>query len=252
MPPSYESALSSHDSESITIRERDVATEVMDELAFPAAMYYLWTGTRPTEGETRLLDAMLTSMLSYGKTGSAIAGRMAATAEPAAIQTAIASGVLCVGSKFGGTMQNCAEDLQRLVAASDTDTAVTTYVDEHADTGTPISGLGHPYLHPIDPRAERLFSIAEAESIADEHVRVMRQIREAAVSSYGTDLPINVSGAIGAIGSDMGLSPPATRAIAAVSRAAGVAGEALEERERPLALDIIQHVDEHTTNPSEE
>lgn len=252
MSPSFESELSSHDSNSIAIRDRDVATEVMDELAFPAAMYYLWTGEQPSEGEERVLDSMLTSMLSYGKTGSAIAGRMTAASEPTAIQTAIASGVLCVGDRFGGTMQNCAADLQRLAAAADQDAAVTEFVDDHIENGAPINGLGHPYLVPVDPRAERLFSIAEAESIADEHVRLLRAVRDEAESNLGKDIPINVSGAIGAIGSDMGLSPAATRAIAAVSRAAGVAGEALEEQDLPMALDVIEHVDENTTKPGED
>lgn len=249
MPPTFESALSSHDTDSVAIRDRTVATEVMDELSFPAAMYYLWTGTCPSAGEERLLDAMLTSMLSYGKTGSAIACRMVAATEPTAIQAAIASSVLCVGSRFGGTMQNCAEDLTRLAGAPDSDQAVRAFVAEHLANGDPINGLGHPYLHPVDPRAQRLFAIAESEAISGEHVEIVHELRDEVQSEIDRDIPINLSGAMAAVATDMGLSPPEARAIAAVSKAAGGAGEALEEQERPMALDIIEYVDGHTATP---
>lgn len=247
--PQYESDLSTHDESTITVRDRDLADEVMDELPFAAALYYLWTGEVPTEGEQRLVDAVLTSLMVHGKTPSAVAARMTTLSEPDAVQAAIASGILGVGSQFIGTMQGCSAALQELAAVEDTDAAIEELVADHLDRGEPFAGIGHPHLDPVDPRAERLFAIAEEEGIAGEHVALLRAVRDAFEAETGTDLPINVTGAIAATTADLGLSPTAARALAVVSRAAGVAGEVLEEQERPIAADVWQHVDRNTGRP---
>lgn len=249
MPPTYESALSTHDHESITVRDRDLATEVMDELPFAAGLYHLWTGELPTDGERRLVDAILLSLMVHGKTPSAIAGRMTALSEPNAVQAAIASGVLGVGSRLIGTMQECSADLHGLAAAADTDAAVGELVGNYRRRGDRFPGIGHPHLEPVDPRAERLFAVAEAEGIAGEHVEALRRVRDAFEAETGRSLPINVTGAIAATTADLGLSPTAARALAVVSRATGVAAEVLEEQERPIAADVWQHVDRNTSAP---
>jgi citrate synthase len=252
MDPTFESALSSHDEESITVRERDLATEVMDELSFAAALTYLWTGDVPDAGEERLVDAVLTSLMVHGKTPSAIAARMTALSEPDAVQAAVASGIAGVGSQFIGTMQGCSESLHDLADAEDTEAAVEALVADHRERGEPFAGIGHPHLDPVDPRAERLFAIAEEEGVAGEHVALLRQVRDAFEAETGLDLPINVTGAIAATTADLGLSPTAARALATVSRAAGVAGEVLEEHERPMAADVWQFVDRNTVPPEED
>jgi citrate synthase len=251
MPPTFESALSTHDGESITLRDRDLATEVMDEMEFAATLYYLWTGEVPTEGERRLVDAVLTSLICHGRTGPAIAARMTALGEPGAIQAAISSGVLGVGSRFEGTMQDCSEDLHGLAAASDTEQAVAGLVADYGRRDDRFPGVGHPYLSPVDPRAQCLLKIAEEEGIADEHVDLLRAVRDAFEVETGRDPPINVTGAIAAVTADLGLTPPAARALGVVSRAAGVAGEVLEEYDRPMALDIVEYVDENTVPPDD-
>lgn len=251
MAPEFESALSTHDEESITVRQRDLATEVMDELSFAAALYYLWTGDVPTEGEERLVDAVLTSLMVHGKTPSAVAARMTALSEPDAVQAAIASGVLGVGSQFIGTMQECSAALHELAAADDADAAVEELVVDYQRRGERFAGIGHPHLDPVDPRAETLFEIATAEDIAGEHVDLLFRVRDAFEAETGRDLPVNVTGAIAAVTADLGLSPTAARALAVVSRAAGVAGEVLEEQDRPIATDVWQTVDRNTVPPED-
>lgn len=246
MAHTYESALSTHDHESITVRDRDLASEVMDDLPFAAALYYLWTGDVPTDGERRLVDAILVSLMVHGKTPSAIASRLTALSEPNAVQAAIASGILGVGSRLIGTMQECSTDLHAVVDADGTDDAIQELVEEYQRRGDRFPGIGHPHLEPVDPRAERLFEIAEAEGIAGEHVAALRAIRDAFETETGRSLPINVTGAIAGTSADLGLSPTAARALAVVSRATGVAAEVLEEQDRPIAADIWQHVDGNT------
>ncbi|MEF8870834.1 MAG: citryl-CoA lyase [Haloarculaceae archaeon] len=247
----FESALSSHDERSISVREKDLTDEVMDEMGVAAALYYLWTGVEPTDGQRRLVDAMLTSLMVHGKTPSAIAGRLTQMSAPEAPQAAIASGILGVGDRFIGSMLECAEQLDELVAADDTEAAVATLVADSRATETAFPGLGHPHLQPVDPRAERLFDIAAEEDIAGEHTAMLRVVQSAFEDEVGSSLPINVTGAIAALTADIGLSPTAARGLAVISRAIGVTGEVLEEQENPIGPDIWAAVDEQTTSPDE-
>ncbi|WP_254838515.1 citryl-CoA lyase [Natronomonas marina] len=247
----FETALSSHDERSISVREKDLSTEVMGEMEFTAALYYLWTGDVPTAGERRLLDAVLSSLMVHGTTPSAIASRLTAMSEPDAVQAAIASGILGVGSQFIGTMKNCSEELQAVVKAEDGDAAITELVAEYQRDGTPFPGIGHPHLEPVDPRAERLFELADTEGVAGDHVDAVRDVREAFENATGEALPINATGAIAAVTSDLGMSPTAARGLAVISRATGVTGEVLEEQENPMAVDIWQYVDGNTEPPAD-
>lgn len=241
----FESTLSTHDDESITVREKDLATEVMGELPFPGALYYLWTGEEPTPGEQRVVDAILAALMVHGTTPSDIAGRMTALTEPDAMQAAVASGILGVGSRYIGTMQNCAEELQAISDAETREEAVANLVAEYRERGEAFPGIGHPHLT-TDSRAHRLFGIAESEGVAGEHVDILHDVQARFEAETGRDLPVNVTGAIAALASDIGLSPPAARGLAVISRATGVTATVLEEKENPIATDIWQAVDEQT------
>lgn len=251
MDRQFESALSTHDERSISVREKDLADEVMSEMDVTSALYYLWTGREPTDGQHRLVTAMLTSLMVHGKTPSAIAGRLTQMSAPEAPQAAIASGILGVGGRFIGPMKECSEQLAELVAADDTDEAIATLVEDSLADGASFPGIGHPHLEPIDPRAERLFEIADEESITGEHTETLHAVHSAFEEETGAVLPINVTGAIAALTADIGLSPTTARGLAVISRAIGVTGEVLEEQDSPIGPDIWAAVDENTSLPDE-
>lgn len=243
MAPEYPYALSAHDKESISYRDMDLSTEIMGELGFTETLYYTWTGEHPDAGERRVLTAMLNSLILHGVTPSTLVSRTVLVSEPNAVQAAVASAINGVGSRLIGPMKECSEDLQRVSAVDDRAAAVDTLVEEYKASDGHFPGIGHPHLDPVDPRAERLFELAEAEGVAGEHVELLREIRDA----FDPGLPINATGAIAALTADMGLPPAGARGIAIVSRTAGVVAEVLDEQENPFASDVWQHVDEHAT-----
>lgn len=246
----YDSELSEHTHSWISLRGKNLATDVLGEMQFPAAMYYLWTGREPTAAEATVLDAMLSSLMVHGKTPSAIAARMTAHTEPDTIQAAVASGILGVGSRYVGTMKECAEELQRVQATTYRDREIDQLVQWYRDNGQQFPGFGHPHLAPVDPRAERLFEIGFTEGVADEHVKILQSIQTEFEAETQGNVLINVTGAIAALGLDIGLSPKGLRGVAVISRAAGVTGEVLEEEWRPIAGDIWEDVDRQTYAPS--
>lgn len=251
MSREFETRLSDHDEESIAYREKDLATEVMGELTFTETLYYMWAGEEPTPAERRVLDAMASCLMVHGVTPSSIVSRLTLLTEPDAVQAAVASAVCGVGSRFIGTMKECAEDLEDLAAADDTEAAVAALVDRYAAGDDRFPGIGHPELDPVDPRARRLFELAEEGGVAGEHVDLLRDVRAAFEAETGADLPVNATGAIAAVTLDLGLPPTAARGFAVVSRATGVVAELLEEEENPMAVDVWQTVDENAVHPDE-
>lgn len=245
----FETHLSAHDAESVTFREKDLVTDVMGELTFTETLYYLWRGEEPTSEECRLLDSMVSCLMVHGVTPSTIVSRLTLLTEPDAVQTAVASAVNGVGSQFIGTMKECAEELETVAAAADTDDAVDALVARYAAADDRFPGIGHPDFEPVDPRAEKLFDLADDADVTGEHVAVLRSVQTAFEADAGVDLPINATGAIAAITLDMGLPPTAARGFAIVSRATGVVAELLEEQQRPMAPDIWEAIDDNATGP---
>lgn len=252
MDPAYETRLSTHDGESITVRGRDLTSEIMGELDFGSAYAHLVTGDVPSPAERRLVNAMLSSLMVHGTTPHAIATRLTLLSEPNSTQGAVASGLLGVGSRFAGAMEQCARDLQAVAAADDPEAAVVELADAYRESGERFAGIGHPEFDPVDPRAQRLFSLAEEADVAGEHVDLLHDLQSAFEASAGRHLPINVTGAIGALSSDMDLPPEAARGFAIVSRAAGLVAEVIEERESPIAMDVWQSVDDKMTYVGDE
>jgi citrate synthase len=246
--------LSTYDTTSITVRDRDLAGEIMGELSFGGSVYLLWTGEVPTDGEARTVDAMLSSLMVHGRTPHALASRLTALSAPESLQGAVASGLLGVGSQFVGSMQEAAAVLQELAGEPDSEreAAVEAVVAEYRERGDPFPGIGHPFHEPVDPRAERLFEVAEAEGAAGPHTDLLREVQAGFEAATGLALPVNITGAIAAVGSDMDLLPEAARGLAIVSRAAGLVAAVIEEGSRPVAMDIWDYAEEQTEYVGEE
>jgi citrate synthase len=242
--PSIESSLSTWDETAVTVRGRDLDTEVMGELDFGGTLLLLLTGEVPAAGECRVVNAMLDSLMVHGMTAHAVAARMTYRSSPS-IQGAVASGLLGFGSNFVGSMKECAAVLQAVETAEDPAAAIDETVDSYREVSDPFPGIGHRFHEPVDPRAERLLDLADEESIAGPHPAHLRDIQSEFEDHLGLDLPVNVTGAIAAVTSDLGLSPPAARGFAVISRAGGLVAEVLEEERTPVSGEIVEAVEEN-------
>jgi citrate synthase len=161
---------------------------------------------------------------------------MTLLSEPDSIQGAVASGLLGVGSRFAGAMEECAAVLQEVQEDDDID--AEDIVARYRSDGDAFPGIGHRNFDPVDPRAERLLELADEANEAHlpgVHTDVLLEIQAAFEAELDMDLPVNVTGAIASLSSGMGFTPPAARGIAVVSRAAGLVAEALDEQASPDA-----------------
>jgi citrate synthase len=75
----------------------------------------------------------------------------------------------------------------------------------------------------------------------------MELIGEEATESYSRDLPVNATGAIGAIASELDFNWRVCRGLAVMARAIGLVAHIQEEMNEPMAAEIWARIDEETS-----
>jgi len=189
--------------------------------------------------------------VEHGMTPSAIAARLTYFGAPESLQGAVAAGLLGIGDRFGGSVEEAARTLQEALAGAG-DTAdpgrlAQEIVAKYKESKRPIAGLGHPIHKPIDPRTPKLFALAAENGFSGKFVQLMQAISAEASRSYGRELPVNATGAIGAIASELDLPWRVTRGLAVMARAVGLVAHIQEELEEPLAAEIWSRIDEESS-----
>jgi citrate synthase len=207
--------------------------DLIGKLTFTEMTFFQITGRMPNEGQTRVLDACLVTLMEHGLTPSAIAARLVYGSSPEALQGAVAAGLLGVGSVFVGTVEGCAAVLDRLVAASDLGAEARAIAEEHRAAKRSIPGFGHPQHKPDDPRTPRILAVAEENRLAGSHVKALRALGEAIDAVYGKHITINATGAIAAVLSDCDIHPEIMRGFSIIARCAGLVGHIHEEQRTP-------------------
>ncbi len=225
--------LCTHDTTSITVRGADLVNDLIGELTFTEMTYFAITGRRPNHAQTRILDAVLVTLMEHGLTPSAIAARMIYASTPETLQAGVSAGLLAVGSVFVGTMEGCAALIERILAAPDVDTAAREIADEYRATRRPIPGFGHHMHKPDDPRTPKLFAIAESQGVTGDHIAALRALSAAVDARFGKHLTINATGAIAALLGEIAIPASVMRGVAVISRSAGLVAHIAEEQKTP-------------------
>jgi len=99
----------------------------------------------------------------------------------------------------------------------------------------------------VDPRAPRLAQIARETGFDGPYLKLMAALADEASRSSGKVLPMNATGAIGALCCEMGFNWKICRGLGVMARAVGLVGHILEESRNPMAEEIWHMVDEQAT-----
>ncbi|MBU6269919.1 MAG: citryl-CoA lyase [Betaproteobacteria bacterium] len=222
--------------EAIFVRGANLVDELIGQVSFTEMILFQMLGQRPTRTQTVLLDAVLVTLMEHGLTPSAIATRLIYDSAPEALQSAVAAGVLGVGSTFIGTMEGCSAMIAEMLEAPEGVPArAAAIADRLRAERKPAHGFGHPHHKPDDPRSPRLFEVALREGVPGRHIAALQTLSREIDRAFGRHLTINATGAIAAVLGEIGIPQPVMRGIAVISRAAGLVGHIWEERQRPSA-----------------
>ena len=238
--------------DSITVRGRDLAGDLMGQMSFADVAFLLASGRAPTDAESRLFNAVLVALADHGLTPTALAARLTYTGAPETLQGALAAGLLGAGSVFLGPVEDTARFLHEILVdlpsePGDGDVSLEESAAEAVEAavvaGRRIPGLGHPVHKETDPRSPRIYRLAEESGLTGPHLRLLEHVAVAYNKATGKKLPINGAGAAGAALADLGFPPFLTRGFALLARAAGLIGHLAEEAEQPLGMKLWKEVD---------
>ena len=234
------------DPDAITVRGRDLASELIGKVTFTELTFLLVRGREPSPQETVLLDAVLVSLAEHGLTPTVLAARLTHTGAPESLQGAVAAGLLGAGSVFLGVVEDTAVFLEAVVAGAEPvgaedglRTAAAEAVRARLAEGGRIPGLGHPVHKAGDPRTARIYAIAGEQGLEGPHLRALRLVSDAHREAAGKALPINGAGVAGAALADLGFPARIVRGMALLARTAGLVAHLEEEHERPLGMPLF-------------
>lgn len=228
-----------HTVDKIYIRGESLVDDLIGKLSFTEMMYFQLMGAKPTAAQTKILDAVLVTLMEHGITPSVIATRMIYDSCPEAVQAAVAAGLLGVGSTFIGTMEGCAANLEEILSAPEGEAARAKAIAQRVRAARKaIPGFGHPHHKPDDPRSPRLLQVAEEAGVPGRHIRALRLLAKEVDEAWGRHLTINATGAVAALLGEIGIPQPIMRGIAVISRSAGLVGHIREEQQVSTARHI--------------
>lgn len=229
--------------------------ELMGRLPFSHVVYLVLKGELPTPAQGRVLDAILVSCVDHGGTPpSTLAARTAASGG-ASLTASVAAGLLAIHRHHGGAIEDGMRLLREAVAlrrarGQKSPEVAREVVAEYRALGKRLPGYGHR-LHTVDPRADRLLALAEAEGLAGEYVEMARALQQALREALGRELPMNVDGAIAALLCEMELPPEVGNGFFALSRLVGLIAHVYDEQAHYPPLRQISPAAERYSGPAE-
>ncbi len=213
--------------------------DLIGNVSFPQMIWLMVRGTMPTSEQAALFECALVAGVDHGPQAPSIAAaRMAATCG-VGLNNAMATGVNMLGDVHGGAGEQCAElyyDIaSKMDGGADLDAAVQAGLDQwRAQNGKIVSGFGHRFHKPVDPRAPRLMGLVRDAAAAGTVSGRYATIGEAVQANLGNKRPIamNIDGATAVIFCELGFPAPLARGLFCLSRSVGILSHAWEQMEQ--------------------
>jgi citrate synthase len=229
---------------SVNIRGYSQA-DIMENLRYAESAFLTIVGHLPTEGELRVTEVILNSLLDHGWVASTItAARYVASGNPQMIP-AIAGGILTAGSNtldpehaFEFIRAALQRKTQNQWSVEETAAAV---VADYRKQGKRIPGFGHPVHRDEDFRATIVFDTAAAHGVDGPATTMYRAVHAAFVELTGkTNVPINIDGSLACVGADLGWSANQIVAFALLAVLPGLMAHVIEEIEQAVPLRHVE------------
>lgn len=213
--------------------------DLIGNIGFPQMIWLMMRGDLPTPERSALFEAALVAGVDHGPQAPSIAAsRMAATCG-VGLNNAMASGVNMLGDVHGGAGEQCAalyyDIAARLDRGGELADAVQAVLDEwRAEHGKIVSGFGHRFHKPVDPRAPRLMALVREAALQGAVEGRFADIGEAVQANLSrkTPLAMNIDGATAVIFCELGFPPPLARGLFCLSRSVGILAHAWEQMQQ--------------------
>ncbi|WP_253746776.1 MULTISPECIES: citryl-CoA lyase [unclassified Ruegeria] len=213
--------------------------DLIGNVSFPQMIWLMVRDDLPSDAQARLFEAALVAGVDHGPQAPSIAAaRMAATCG-VGLNNAMATAVNMLGDVHGGAGEQCAElyyDIEvRMDAEASLNDAVRDGLDSWRETyGKIVSGFGHRFHKPVDPRAPRLMQLvrdAAAEgTVSGRFADIGEEVQaELGRQRGGRPIAMNIDGATAVIFCELGFPAPLSRGLFCLSRSVGILAHAWEQ-----------------------
>lgn len=208
--------------------------DLVGNLSFSAIAFLILRGRLPSQGEAKMMDVCLCSILDYGLQKSGTVAARAVTSVNPQMTAGLAAGVLAAGDYAvspQATGQFITDSFAQWTASGEEmEIFAEKYVAELRARKARVPGFGHPVFRNIDPRAEKLKVFAQQFGVWGEanewYAAVHRAFQKAANKP---DLVMNDVGMLAGILAQMGFTPKEMEGIAVLSTFPGLIAHISEE-----------------------
>ena len=224
----------------IAFRGRPIQ-DLIGIVSFGQMIWLMTRGDLPTPAQGALLECALVAGVDHGPQAPSIAAaRMAATCG-VGLNNVMATGVNMLGDVHGGAGEQCAElylDIaRRLESGADLEAATRDSIAAWREIhGKIVSGFGHRFHKPVDPRAPRLMALvreAATDGTVSGHFADIGEAVQAEIGAgRGTPIAMNIDGATAVIFCELGFPPPLSRGLFCLSRSVGVLAHGWEQMQQ--------------------
>lgn len=198
--------------------------ELISKKTFVEVIFLVLKGELPDERQTRMMNALFTAAIDHGIGVSSAMTARTVVSTGNSLHTALAAGVLSLGTLHGSAIEDAAQFFQTHVHNNDIKTLVRTLRSKKIK----IPGYGHKILE-HDPRSEALFTVAKKTEFYGVHCQFAEATGRALNAVSSKQLPLNVDGAMGAIISDMGFDWKMAKGFFIIGRVPGLVAHIYEE-----------------------
>ncbi len=216
--------------------------ELIGNISFSQMIWLMTKGQLPTQAEAELLECALVAGVDHGPQAPSIAtARMAATCG-LGLNNVMASAVNMLGDVHGGAGEQCAQlyfDIaDKMEGGLALDKAVCVGLDEWREQhGKIVSGFGHRFHKPLDPRAPRLMTVvrvaAQEGVVSGAFADIAESIQQELIRQRaGRGIAMNIDGATAVIFCELGFPAPLSRGLFCLSRSVGILAHAWEQMQQ--------------------
>lgn len=202
--------------------------EIAQNSTFTQVIFESLTERKPTEQETQILDLILSLSFDHGPNSPSASKTIEEAKNGEGMGKAVGEGIEEINERHGGAGEPLMEVLYAIESGELT---VEDYVKSSLSEGKRIPGMGHRvYKQSLpsddgkekDPRAQLLMEKALELGVAEEFIRITKEIRDELYKQSGKYLTVNIDGAIAALLCGFGLDPKSGIAIFLIARTPGL------------------------------
>lgn len=216
--------------------------DLIGNVTFSQMVWLMLRGTLPSEAEASLLESAMVAGVDHGPQAPSIAAaRMAATCG-LGLNNVMATAINMLGDVHGGAGEQCAELFLDIAAKIDAGAGLDDAIREglnqwRAEHGKIVSGFGHRFHKPVDPRAPRLMDLVRAAAssgtVDGRFARIGEAVQaELAAQRGGRAIAMNIDGATAVVFCELGFPPPLARGLFCLSRSVGILAHGWEQMQQ--------------------